>query len=136
MNKAVKEALAKGKVLREERDQKLAEEARQAEEAKQAKIAKEEAELKADAERYLGYVPESLAKAVGERKASFTLMTYESDKSARFSALAKLIEPKLKKMGLEFKHTSSQSWVQLTYDPDTGYDATYYHLDVIVPEDA
>jgi hypothetical protein len=135
MNKAVKDALAKGKVLREERDQKLAEEARQAEEAKQAKIAKEEAELKADAERYLGYVPESLAKAVGERKTSFTLMTYESDKGARFSALAKLIEPKLKKMGLEFKHTSSTGWVQLTYDPDTGYDATYYHLDVIVPED-
>lgn len=133
MNKAVKDALAKGKVLRAERDQKLADEARQVEEAKKAKEAKEKADLEADANRYISYIPEYLAKAVGERQASFSLMTYESDQSIRFSALCKLIEPKLKKMGLEFKHTSSTHWVQLTFDPDTGYDGTYYHLEVIVP---
>lgn len=135
MNKAVKDALAKGKVLRAERDEKLAKEAKEAEEAKKAAAAKKEAELKAEAERYMSYIPEYLAKAVAERKPSFSLVCFESDQDARFSALCKLIEPKLKKMGLEFKHSSSTSWVQLTYDPDTGYDATYYHLDVLVPEE-
>lgn len=135
MNKAVKDALAKGKVLRAERDQKLEAEAKAAEEAKKAKEAKEKADLEADAERYMSYVPDSLAKAVGERKDSFCLVSYESDRGARFSAICKLVEPKLKKMGLKFKHSSSTSWVQLTYDPDTGYDATYYHLDVLVPDD-
>jgi hypothetical protein len=135
MNKAVKDALAKGKALRAERDQRLAEEARKAEEQKKAKEAEEKAKLEAEVERYLSYVPEYLAKAIEERKPSFSLMVYESDKGARFSTLAKLIEPKLKKMGLQFKHNTTTGWVQLTYDPDTGYDATYYHLDVIVPED-
>ena len=135
MNKAVKDALAKGKVLRAERDEKLAKETKEAEEAKLAKEAKAKADLEADAARYMSYVPEYLAKAVEKRESSFSLMTYESDQDARFSALCKLIEPKLKKMGLEFKHSSSTSWVQLTYDPDTGYDATYYHLDVIVPSE-
>lgn len=136
MNKTIKDALAKGKVLREERDQKLAEEARQAQAKKEAKAAEEKAKLEAEAERYMTYVPESLAQAVAKRETSFTLMTFESDKGERFSALAKLIEPKLKKMGLQFKHTNSTSWVQMTYDPDTGYEGRYYHLEVIVPEEA
>jgi hypothetical protein len=136
MNKVIKEALAKGKTLREERDQKLAEEARQAEEQKKAKAAEEQARLEADAEHYLSYVPGSLTRAIAERKPSFVLMTFESDNEPKFSALAKLIEPKLKKMGLQFKHTSSTGWVQLTFDPDTGYDARYYHLEVMVPEEA
>jgi hypothetical protein len=134
MNKIVKDALAKGKVLRAERDQKLAEEAKQAEEAKKAKEAEEKAKLEADVERYMSYIPDSLAKAVAERRPSFSLLCCESDKGARFNALCKLIEPKLKKMGLECKHKTTTDWVQLTYDPDTGYDATYYHLDIIVPE--
>src|SRR5271154_4900288 len=136
MNKVVKEALAKGKTLRVERDQKLAEEARQAEEQKKAKAAAEKAKLEADAEHYLTYVPESLTEAIAKRQPSFILMTWESDNDKRFSVIAKLIEPKLKKMGLQFKYTSSTSWVQMTYDPDTGYDAKYYHLEVMVPEEA
>jgi hypothetical protein len=136
MNKTVKEALAKGKVLRDERDQKLAKEAKEAEEAKKAKEAKEKAELDAEVERCLSYVPDALARTIGQRESSFNLVTYESDKGSRFSLVCALLEPKLKKMGLQFKHTSSQSWVQLTYDPDTGYDATYYHLSVLVPEEA
>src|SRR5271155_611980 len=100
MNKTIKEALAKGKVLREERDQKLAEEARQAEEQKKAKAAAEKAKLEADAEYYLNYVPEFLTKAIAKRQPSFILMTWESDEDKRFSVTARLIEPKLKKMGL------------------------------------
>jgi len=135
MNKAIKDALAKGKVERAELDKKAAEEAVKRAEKKKADEAKEEAELQAAAESYLDSLPENLAKAVAKREKSFSLMTYGSDKYARFSALTKILEPKLKKMGLQFQHTSSVHWVQLSFDPDTGYDATYYHLEVIVPED-
>lgn len=133
MNKAVKDAIARGKVARFERDQKLAAEAREAEERKKEKEAEEKAKLDEEVERYLSYVPMNLAKAIEERQPSFSLVVFESDQNAKFSAICKLLEPKLKKMGLEFKHTSSTHWVQLTFDPDTGYDATYYHLDVLVP---
>jgi hypothetical protein len=136
MNKDIKQAIAKGKALREEQDQKLSEKARQAEDQKKIKEAQEKAELEADAERYLAYVPDALTKAIAKRQPSFCLLTCETDNTTKFDALTKLIEPKLKKMGLQFKHTSSTSWVQLSFDPDTGYDAKYYHLEVMVPEEA
>ena len=135
MNKVIKEALAKGKVLREELDEKVAEAARIFEEQRKAVKANKDIELKAEAERLLSYVPEALSKAVAVRQASFPIMTYQADHNDRFIAVAKLIEPKLKKMGLQFKHTTSTEWRQLSYDPDTGYDATYYHLEVIVPNE-
>jgi hypothetical protein len=135
MNETIKEALAKGKALREELDKEAEEKAKRLEEQQRAMAAIEEAVLQNEAERYLSYVPDGLTKAVAERKNSFRLMTYESDKSRRFHALAKLIEPKLKEMGLQFKHTTSTEWRQLSYDPDTGYDASYYDLYVLVPDE-
>lgn len=63
-------------------------------------------------------------------------MTSSFDQNrGEFYSLAQLIEPKLKDMGLQFKHTSGREWVQVSYDPDTGYDETYLHLEVIVPEE-
>lgn len=136
MHKVVKEALAKGKVLRAELDKKAEEEAKRLEDEQLAKEAAEKAQYEADATRYMSYVPENLATAVSKREKSFHLVTYESDQSGKFHRLAKLLEPRITKMGLEFRYTNSSHWVQLTYDPDTGYDATYYHLDILVPEDA
>jgi hypothetical protein len=135
MNKTIKDALAKGKALRSELDKKAEEEARIAEEQKRVAAAKAEAELRAEAERALSYVPESLARAVAERKPSFSIYSRESDHKDRFTAVCKILEPKLKKMGLQYKYETTSGWVQLTYDPDTGYDAIYYHLEVLVPEE-
>jgi hypothetical protein len=139
MNKIIKEALSKGKVLREELDKKAAEEAKKRKEQQRAAEAKKEAELQADVAHYLSCVPKYLAKAVAERKPSFLLMSgFEADvryNNEKFDALAKLIEPKLKKMGLQCKHTTSTGWVTLTCDPDTGYNARYLQLEVIVPEE-
>lgn len=134
MNKIVKEALAKGKVLRAELDRKAEKEKLALEEEIKVVAVKLEKQLQEEAERYLAYIPDCLVEAVSKREASFTLMTNISDNRERHNRLCALIEPKLKKMGLEFKRTSSTGWIQLSYDPDTGYDATYYHLEVIVPE--
>lgn len=133
MNKVIKDALDKGKLLRDELDKKKEEAKRFAEENKAAELAVKAA-LQVEAERYLSYLPDSLAKAVSERKTSFPLLTLESDYNTKFTALVNLLKPKLEEMGLKSEHTSSSHWVQLTYDPDTGYDATYNHLEVIVPE--
>lgn len=134
MNKAVKEALAKGKVLRAELDKKAEEEAKRLEDEQLAKEAAEKIWYETEAERYVSYLPEYLANAVSRRSKTFTLMSYESDQSGKFHRLAKLLEPRVTKMGLEYRYTNSSHWVQLTYDPDTGYDATYYQFDILVPE--
>lgn len=135
MNKAVKDALAKGKVLRAELDQKAAAEAKKQEDEKKAKEVAKQARLESEAEYCMNRLPEALAAAVAERKPSFSLMSRDSDDNADFSRLCALIEPKLKKMGLQFKHTSSEHYVYTSFDPDTGYDAVSYHLEVIVPEE-
>jgi len=49
--------------------------------------------------------------------------------------LVALIEPHLKQMELQFEHTSTTDYVYTSFDPDTGYDATLYHLEVKVPDD-
>ena len=135
MNKSIKNALAKGKAMRDELDKKAAEEAEKRAEKKKADEAKKEAELKEEAERYISYIPECLAKAVAKREKSFSLIICESDEEPRFTAIAKLLEPKLKKMGLKFQHTSSTHWVDLTFDPDTGYNARYYRFEILVPDE-
>lgn len=135
MNKAVKDALAKGKQLRDELDKKAQEEALKLQKAQKDKEAKAKADIQNQADRCLAYVPEGLAKAVAERKSSFPIMTYNADKDITFSAIAPLIRSGLEKMGLQSKITTSTGWVQMTYDPDTGYDATYLHLEVIVPDE-
>jgi hypothetical protein len=135
MNKAVKDALAKGKADRIELDKKTVEAARKRAEKIEAEVAAYQAGLKDEAERCLSYIPDRLAKAVAKREASFSIMTYEDDKDSRYSAVAKLLEPALKKMGLQFRTTTSTHYEILTCDPDTGYDARYYHFEVIVPDE-
>ena len=135
MNKTIKDALAKGKELRVELDKKATQEAKEREEKKRAEAAKKDAELKTEVERCLSCIPEYLAKAVAERKPSFSIMSCEVDNDVRFSALARLIEPEIKKMGLRSKITNSTGWVYTSFDPDTGYDATYFHFEVIVPDE-
>lgn len=135
MNTVIKDALTKGKFLREELDKKTEEEAKKRENQLKAAADQKEAELQAEAERCLFRIPDRLTEAVATRQQSFSIMSYENDKNDRFSDLAKLLEPKLKKMGLQTKQTTSTHWVQMTYDPDTGYDATWYHLEIVVPDE-
>lgn len=136
MHKTVKEALAKGKQLRTELDEKKEIEAKKRQERQKTEEAEKKAALQKEAEYYMSRLPDCLAQAVAERKVSFTLMTCESDcQNNMFEDLYRLLEPKLKKIGLSCKRDYSKEWVYLTFDPDTGYDATYYHLDVMVPEE-
>jgi hypothetical protein len=138
MNKIVEDALAKGKALRQELDDKAKEAEKKHREQEMVEEANRKVELQIEVERYLSYIPELLAKAVSERKTSFSILSRGNDSTYRFSfnEMAALLEPKLKEMGLQFAHSTSTGWVQLSYDPDTGYDATYYHLDVIVPDES
>ncbi len=134
-SKAVKNALAKGKVLRAELDKKAEEETIAANKKKQEEEDKKQAALKSEAEYCLSKIPDGLASAVAKRESSFSILSRSSDDDAEFSKLCALIEPKLKKMGLQCKHTSSQHYVYISFDPDQGYDATSYHLEVIVLEE-
>ena len=134
-SKTVKDALAEGKKLRAELDKKAQEEARAQEKKKQEEADKKQAALKSEAEYCLSKIPNGLADAVANRKTTFTIMSCGSENHADFSKLCALIEPKLKKMGLEFKHTTSEYYVHISFDPDQGYDATAYNLEVIVPDE-
>jgi len=135
MNEIIKNALEKGKTLRADLDKAKEDELKKQEADRKAKEEKKLARLQSKADRYLSSIPDGLAKAVAERKSSFTIMTYERDHREAYDNLSKLIEPKLKEMGLEFKHTTDNAWVPLSYDPDTGYDETYLNLEVIVPDE-
>src|ERR1700722_973588 len=119
MNKVIKDALTKGKLFRKELDKKT--EAKKRENQLKAAADQKEAELQAEAEHCLSRIPDRLTEAVATRQQSFSIMSYDNDKSDRFSDLVKLLEPKLKKMGLQTKQTTSTHWVQLEIVvPDEG----------------
>lgn len=136
MNKTIKNAMALGKAMRAEREKTEAEAAAKRQVEAQKKEAERQDRLLKEAKRHLDEVPGKLSKAVADGKTSFSLFSRNVDDGDKeYSELCKIIEPALKKMGLTFKHSSGSHYVYMTFDPDTGYDAHYYELEVIVPEE-
>lgn len=133
-SKTIKDALAKGKAQRAELDKKAQAEAKALEKKKQEEAAEKEAKLKEEAAYCLSRLPDGLADAVANRRATFDVLTRRDDNDD-FGKLCAILEPKLKKMGLQYKRTSSTYYVHISFDPDQGYDATAYHLEVSVPEE-
>lgn len=131
MNKSIKNALAKGKAMRDELDEKAAQAAKEREILVKQELARKEKAIRDEAKLCLDQIPDKLVKAVANRKKSFSIVS--SEDYDRLDAIRKLIEPKIKKMGLTLTETKGSGWVQIRFDPDYGYDQTYYELNVVVP---